>query len=73
MYKIPKLVHFESTLISNESNKTCRRKPTVGPRRTNSMSQNNANNNKNKNKNKIIGRKFNLKSFLWVQKEVGYH
>jgi hypothetical protein len=40
MYKIPKLVHFRSTLILNENNKTHRRKPTVGPWHTNSMSQN---------------------------------
>jgi hypothetical protein len=40
MYKISKLVHFRSTLILNESNKTHRRKPTVGPWHRNSMSQN---------------------------------
>jgi len=72
MYKIPKLVHFRSKLILSESNKTHRRKPTVGPWHTDSVTEQNARTWGKQQKN-IIGRKFNLKSFLWAQKEVEYY
>jgi hypothetical protein len=52
IYKIPKLVHFRSTLILNESNKMHRRTPTVGPWHTNSMSQNRMHDHGENNSNK---------------------
>jgi hypothetical protein len=53
MYKIPILVHFRSTLILNESNITHRRKQTVGPWHTNSMSQNRMHEHGENNKKKL--------------------
>jgi hypothetical protein len=71
IYKIPKLVHFRSTLILNETkhieeNQHLDSGTQIPCRRTDCMTMG-----KTTTKN-IIGRKFNLKNFLWVQKEVDY-